>query len=107
MFSNPYMMIAAAVLATVSSARAESPQRLAAGWRHSVVVDEQGHVWTWGENRLGQLGDGSFIASPLPVAVRGPGGEGRLAEVVAVAAGTHHTLAILRDGTVWALGYTP
>lgn len=106
MFSNPYMMIAAAVLATVSSARAESPQRLAAGWRHSVVVDERGGVWSWGENRLGQLGDGSFNASPLPVAVRGPGGEGRLADVVAVSAGTHHTLAILRDGTVWAWGNT-
>ncbi len=92
------------LLGMVSPAFAHSPQKLTAGWRHSVAVDPRGHVWTWGENRLGQLGDGSFADRPVPVPVKGPGAEGRLADVVAVSAGTHHTLALRRDGSLWAWG---
>ena len=30
---------------------------IAAGWRHSMVLKNNGDVWTTGENRYGQLGD--------------------------------------------------
>lgn len=97
-------MTVAVLLVMVSSVAAESPKKLAAGWRHSVAVDEKGQVWSWGENRCGQLGNGSFTASHLPTPVKGANGNGRLEEVVAISAGTHHTLAILRDGTIRAWG---
>jgi alpha-tubulin suppressor-like RCC1 family protein len=52
----------------------------------------------WGEGSLGQLGDGNFNQSDLPVPVSG------LDFVTAVAAGEHHSLALLSNGTVMAWG---
>lgn len=82
----------------------QTSPRLAAGWRHSVAIDAAGEVLAWGENRFGQLGDGSFTASLSPVAVVGPDGTGRFGQVRAVYAGFHHTLALREDGSVWAWG---
>lgn len=53
----------------------------------------------WGENVFGELGDGSNEASSdAPVPVTG------LGFVTAVAAGGHHSLALLADGAVLAWG---
>src|SRR5262245_26844322 len=53
---------------------------------------------TWGRNHGGQLGDGTFTDSsvPLPVA--------NLGNVVAVTGGDKHSLVMKTDGTVWAWG---
>ena len=40
-------------------ARAAQAQTLAAGAEHTVVVTPDGHVWAWGGNTSGQLGDGT------------------------------------------------
>jgi alpha-tubulin suppressor-like RCC1 family protein len=71
----------------------------AAGLRHSLVVREDGSVWAWGDNSRGQLGDGTVGGrrdTPAPVQ--------RLTDVVAVAVGQYHSLALKKDGTVWAWG---
>jgi alpha-tubulin suppressor-like RCC1 family protein len=52
----------------------------------------------WGEDAYGQLGDGSFSLSTVPVPVSG------LRFVTAVAAGGRHSLALLADGSVVAWG---
>ncbi|HTQ68771.1 MAG TPA: IPT/TIG domain-containing protein [Solirubrobacteraceae bacterium] len=52
----------------------------------------------WGQNAAGQLGDATTEGSPVPVPVSG------LGEVVSVAAGSEHTLALLPNGTVMAWG---
>jgi alpha-tubulin suppressor-like RCC1 family protein len=64
-------------------------------------------VWAWGYNRNGQLGDGhTLIDRPLPDRVVGPGGEGHLTKVSAIAAGDFHCLALRgTDHTVWAWGH--
>ncbi|MFF6774075.1 RCC1-like domain-containing protein [Streptomyces sp. NPDC012637] len=79
-----------------------------AGVNHSVSLRTDGTVWTWGLNTAGQLGDGTNTASNRPVQVCAPGETAPCAEplgnVVAVAAGAHHSLALRSDGSVVAWG---
>jgi hypothetical protein len=50
-----------------------------------------------GYNNYGQLGNGTTANSSLPVNVA--------SNVVAVAAGTYHSLFVKSDGTLWAMGW--
>jgi len=59
-----------------------------------------GDLFSWGRNDDGQLGDGSTENRDVPGSVT-PDFED---EVIAVAAGFHHSLALLANGTVWAWG---
>jgi alpha-tubulin suppressor-like RCC1 family protein len=69
------------------SGLAEAAQ-IAAGGNHSMALLSGGTVDTWGENRHGELGDGSSgEPSDVPVAVAG------LGEVHGIAAGGMHDLA--------------
>jgi hypothetical protein len=62
-----------------------------------ALVD--GRVWAWGDNRDGELGNGSFGGSTLtPAVVTG------LGDVVAIAAGVGARYALRADGTVWSWG---
>jgi alpha-tubulin suppressor-like RCC1 family protein len=78
--------------------------RLAAGRAHTCVLQQtapsppQGRVLCWGANDDGQLGDGSTVARPAPVAVMGG------ADVVDLAAGGAHTCALHGDGTITCWG---
>jgi alpha-tubulin suppressor-like RCC1 family protein len=64
-----------------------------------TVATTHYHALAWGQNLSGQLGDGAFNASSnVPTQVLG------LKFVAAVAAGGHHSLALLADGTVVAWG---
>jgi len=72
---------------------------------HVLALSRDGTVWAWGVDDMGQLGNGvSEIQSRVPVHVRGPGGQGNLTGVVALAAGGKFSLALRADGTVWAWG---
>lgn len=73
---------------------------IAAGLAHSVAVLDDGTVYAWGTNVLGELGNGSRtpIANALPIQVGG------ITNAIAVAAGNDHTLALLADGSVVAWG---
>jgi alpha-tubulin suppressor-like RCC1 family protein len=72
------------------------------GAAHSLAVVEAGSVYTWGRNIDGQLGlgdHGEGTGRNVPTEVPG------VNEVVAVAAGSFHSFALSRDGTVMACGY--
>jgi len=74
-----------------------------AGGGHSLVVTADGSVWGWGFNIFGQVGDGTGgigpnILKPNPVKLAG------LPPVQSVVAAGGHSLALARDGTVWAWG---
>jgi alpha-tubulin suppressor-like RCC1 family protein len=71
---------------------------VAAGADHTVVLKNDGTVWTWGNNSNGQLGDGTTIQSDAPVQAGGISG------ITAVAAGNQYTAALKVDNTVWAWG---
>lgn len=98
------VLAAIAVCLMATEMRSEAITMADAGWRHSVVLDEDGTLRAWGEGRVGQLGNGQFETFDEPVAVVGPDGEGRLDGIVWVAAGKFHNLALREDGTVWAWG---
>lgn len=69
---------------------------LVAGGSHGVALTADGRVWTWGDNRSGQLGDATTGHRCEPVAV--------LTEGETLSAGAAHTLVIKQEGTVWAWG---
>ena len=71
--------------------------RLALGDQHSMILKEDGTVWSTGANIYGQLGEGStgddfkFVGSFLK-------------ETKAVAAGSSHSIAVKQNGSVWTTG---
>ena len=75
---------------------------LAAGSEHSVALTVDGRVFVWGRNTYGNLGAGAADAArhPAPAAVPG------LDDVIDIATGRDHVLALRADGTVvaWGLG---
>ena len=74
---------------------------IAAGEHHSLALLKNGTVKAWGEGTAGQLGNGAETNSDVPVEVSPQ----RLKnEVTAIAAGQSHSLALLKNGTVWAWG---
>ena len=73
---------------------------IASGGTFTVVLKSDGTLSAWGNNQFGQLGDGTTTQRNSPVPVPVPG----LTGVVAIAAGSMHTLALKSDGTVLAWG---
>ena len=72
---------------------------ISAGGSHSLALKSDGTVWAWGDNGHGQLGNGMVSQSVvIPVQVN------LLPDVVAIAAGLNHSLALCSNGTVWAWG---
>jgi len=70
---------------------------IAAGENHTCAV-VGGAVRCWGENTLGQLGDGTTQSRAAPQAVAG------ITSAVAVAAGVNHSCALIAGGTVQCWG---
>ena len=76
---------------------------LAAGQNHSLALCSDGTVAAWGLNYNGQLGSLGSYDSDVPVTVYQSGVlSGKT--VVAVAAGSFHSLALCSDGTLVAWG---
>ncbi|MCM8806244.1 MAG: FG-GAP-like repeat-containing protein [Candidatus Omnitrophica bacterium] len=71
---------------------------------HAMAVKSDGSVWCWGANNKGQLGDGTNTDRYLPVQVKGENGTGFLSNIRKIAAGGTHSLALDKDGNVWAWG---
>jgi alpha-tubulin suppressor-like RCC1 family protein len=81
----------------------ERPAAVAAGGGHSLALDASGSVWAWGMNDHGQLGLVAGTLEPGAAAQR-PYRVDKPADVIAIAAGTNHSLALRADGSVWAWG---
>ena len=73
-------------------------QQMSASETVSITVKQDGTVWSWGSNSLGQLGHGTTEPSNIPRRVVG------IDPVQAVSAGRRHVLALARDGQLWAWG---
>jgi len=75
---------------------------VSAGPGHSLALCSDGTVAAWGNNYNGELGNGSTEASSTPVAVKTDTGALSGKTVVAVSAGWGGSLALDREGKVYA-----
>ena len=73
---------------------------VSAGDTHSLALTADGAVWSFGCGWNGRLGHGDTQTQLLPKKVEALVGQ----RVVAVAAGTVHTIVITADGAVWSWG---
>ena len=92
------LVLLALVAVSPGIAHAFTPH-YAFGNSHTLELKKDGTVWAWGDNRYGQLGNGTTEDSKAPVKVSG------LDSVTAIAACFFQSVALKKDGTVWAWGY--
>jgi alpha-tubulin suppressor-like RCC1 family protein len=74
---------------------------VSAGSNHTCAVKTDGSLWCWGDNRYGQLGNGTsgvFTSIFTPVQIMSSG-------VKAVSLGGLHTCAIKQGGSLWCWGW--
>ncbi|MBE9509294.1 MAG: hypothetical protein IMY71_00325 [Bacteroidetes bacterium] len=67
--------------------------------RRTVILKNDGTVWAWGQNDFGQLGNGSFEHSVIPVKVK------NLDNIIQISSNYDFNLALKEDGTVWFWGF--
>ena len=83
--------------------------QVSAGYQHSLAVGSDGNVYAWGNNSLGQLGDGTGSSRYAPVRVKTPDRK-TYPDLPAdftylqVSAGNYHSLAVGSDGNAYAWG---
>ena len=79
---------------------------VSAGGEHSLFLAADSTVWAVGDNYYGQLGDPATNNQQVRrvVKVKGPDGTSPLRGVIAIAAGSWHSLFLTKDGRVWATG---
>lgn len=71
---------------------------IALGSRHACALLLDSTVKCWGDNAMGELGDGTLNDSAIGSLVKG------LTGVIEIVAGNKHSCALKNDGTVWCWG---
>jgi alpha-tubulin suppressor-like RCC1 family protein len=71
------------------------------GTSHSLGIDRDGTLWSWGNNQLGELGQGTADTDqhPVPKQVTSLGNT-----VTGIGAGFENSIVIRNNGSVWAWG---
>jgi alpha-tubulin suppressor-like RCC1 family protein len=78
-----------------------TPKAVAGGYESAYAIGSDGHMYAWGDNFYGELGDGSNLNSSTPVVVSLPAG----VTPKATAAGGGTGYAMGSDGNLYAWGY--
>jgi alpha-tubulin suppressor-like RCC1 family protein len=74
-------------------------QKISAGYLHAAAVARDGSLWCWGNNSYGQVGlvNPTNISQPIQTAIGGNDWQD-------VSCGRNFTLALKKNGSVWAWG---
>jgi alpha-tubulin suppressor-like RCC1 family protein/Leucine-rich repeat (LRR) protein len=68
------------------------------GYSYTVATQTDNSLWSWGENKSGQLGDGTLLNNYTPKKI------GTATDWKIVVTGTNHTVALKNDGSLWTWG---
>ncbi|WP_201595262.1 RCC1 domain-containing protein [Psychrobacter fulvigenes] len=74
---------------------------------HSLAIDQEGHVYSWGEDKYGQLGRGEtgrHSCSSKEDCRLDISTISEINHALMVATGYKHNLVLTKDGSVWAFG---
>ena len=89
----------------IGHAAADGFKSIAAGDSHSMAVTQDGGLWIWGDNRYGQLGNGTVTRfTALTAATDHALPEWMMDNVAFVAAANLRSYAILTDGSLLTWG---
>jgi alpha-tubulin suppressor-like RCC1 family protein len=75
----------------------ENGRQVSAGYRHSLVLLEDGTVWGWGQNSHGQLAQENVEDTVIPIKIP-------IDNVKSIIAGFDFSFVVKNDGTVWGWG---
>jgi hypothetical protein len=78
----------------------EKVKAISCGFRHALALTESGCVYSWGNNRFGQLGVGDNEYKEIPTLVL-------LNDIIIekISCGENHSLLLSRDGDIYAFGF--
>jgi hypothetical protein len=74
----------------------ENAAQLAGGRSHALFIKTDGSLWGLGDNRSGQLGNGTTASAYSPIRIN--------QDVAQVAAGNDMSLFLKQNGTLWGMG---
>jgi len=86
------------LILTCLQINAQCWKTVTAGYSYTVATQTDNSLWSWGENKSGQLGDGTVINNYTPQKI------GTATDWKIVVTGTNHTVALKTDGSLWAWG---
>ena len=95
-------VVAGVVFAAGCAPPPEPPPRaveVASDYLSSCALIDDGTVWCWGTNGIGQVGDGTNVERSSPVQVVG------LTDAVDISVGMAHSCAVRADGSAGCWGY--
>lgn len=70
-----------------------------AGGTHTIALQKDGSLWTWGDNSSGQLGNATVSTTPVPTPTK-IGSQ----TYTSLSAGANHSMAIASNNTLWGWG---